>query len=346
MSDPRITKGDINAAARNRATLFLEPEFSKIMLDVYGARPVPLDINVHGETSICGYRIRRPLLDRFTLAPFNFQPVLADRNEEITDALIRLARNAGPNASAQIRLHHALSPEFACSRQLAQSEEIVETLLPLGADPIDIFGEFPKKQRWKFRKAQSDSAKSGVQVRRFEDEQSLREFYRLLVRAYQTKHRMIPQPYSLFQKLLALSRPRRGCHGYVAERIDTGELLGGIFVMRDEIQWNYGWAANAPSREAEALGLGTLLVGTAIAEAAEQGASVFSFGMSPLTHESLRSFKRNWGAQEHPVYTYYWREKPRPVDLHRDYAVAKMLIARVPTAVVRMAAPVAVRWLV
>jgi GNAT superfamily N-acetyltransferase len=156
---------------------------------------------------------------------------------------------------------------------------------------------------------------------------------------------MIPQPLSLMLDILRISNRSRNSIGYVAEH-ETGRILGGILVLRDETQWSYGWAANVTSPDVERLGLGTLLVGAAIADAAKSRVPVFSFGASPLTHEGLRAFKRGWGAEEHEVYDYHWREPPRRIDLHQGFELAKQVVSIAPIPLLKALSPVVVRLMV
>jgi hypothetical protein len=306
--------------------------------------PEPLGIDVEG-APIFAYRQSRPGRRRITLAPFNFQPILRDDGDRAMRAIIARAAQDGPKTGAVARLHHALPDETIAEFGLSLTAESVETLLalPKGADAA--MASLPQKQRWKFRKAQSGAVAQGVAVRRFSDGPTLRRFYAVLLRAYRDKHQMLPQPYAMFERLVAGSDAARRCFGYVAERTGSGEILGGIFIVMDESQWCYGWGANLPQAEAEAMDLGTLLIGTSILDAADEKAPVYSFGASPVSHELLRRFKRKWGGQEHPVLTYGWREELKPVDLHGGFGLAKAVLARMPLKALELISPHAVKWL-
>lgn len=335
---------DPNDLLALRASIYTEPQIVAAIGDIYGMTPEPLGLDVGG-AAISVYRQARLARRRITLAPFNFQPVLRDDGDRLTRAIIALAAQDGAKTSAVIRLHHALPDETVTELGLSSTAESVETLLALPKGADSALAVFPKKQRWEFKKAHSGASEKGVAVRRFSDDLTLKRFYAVLVRAYRDKHQMLPQPYAIFERLMARSGEGHGCFGYVAERMDSGEILGGIFVLRDETQWCYGWAANAPLAEVEAMDLGTLLVGTSILDAAEAGVPIFSFGASPLSHETLRRFKRKWGAQEHPVLTYGWREELKPVDLHNGFRLAKTVLGRMPLKALELISPYAVKWL-
>ena len=333
----------VNDRLAERATLFLEPAVIEVLSAVYGCEPLPLGLAHRGQ-SIHGFRIRRPFTDRVVLAPFNFQPIFRDRGEEIVEAIIAAARASGPRTSAVIRLHHRLADGVVARAGLAHAADCVETLLPLASGPDAVVAAFSQNQRRRWRKSVAGAERAAVRVRRFRDLATMRRLYGVLLKAYRDKHRMMPQPLLLFERLLSLPEGTRSCHGYVAEIEGRCEPAGGIVVTCDETQWSYGWGANDATYEH--LGLGTLLVGTAMLDAAQAGIPVFSFGVSPLTHESLRAFKRNWGAEEHLIHAYYRGERPRPVDLHRDFALAKRVVAMTPLPVLKAISPLAVRWLV
>jgi hypothetical protein len=335
---------DPNRLLALRAPIYTEPGIVAAIGQTYGMTPEPLGLAVEG-APVFAYRQSRPGRRRITLAPFNFQPILRDDGDRVLRAIIDRASQDGTGTGAVVRLHHALAPETIAEFGLSLTAESVETLLALPRGAEVAMAALPQKQRWKFRKAQSGAGAKGVVVRRFSDAPTLRRFYQVLLRAYRDKHRMLPQPYSIFERLLAESVGARRCFGYVAERDAGSEILGGILIMQDETQWCYGWGANAPHGDVEAMDLGTLLIGTSILDAAEAGAPLFNFGASPLSHETLRRFKRKWGGQEHPVLTYGWREELKPVDLHGGFGLAKAVLARMPLKALELISPHAVKWL-
>ena len=336
---------NVNETIPVRATLFLEPELIKVLTRVYGCKSHTLDVSYQGEP-VSAFRIKRPGTDRFCFAPFNFQPVFRDLASDITREIVATSKRINSRSTARVKLHHALPAEIVDELELKVASNTVETLLALNSSADVTYAALPKKQRWKLKTARANAAGAGVIVRQFNDETTLGRFYNIMLQAYRDKHQMIPQPYALLRDLLKLNNGKRCCNGYVAERRDNGEILGGIFLSKDEFQWSYAWAANLPNPDVEALGLGTLLVGQAICDAADAGALVFSFGVSPLSHITLRNFKRNWGAVEHPVYDYFYNEQPQVSDLHTDFRVIKKGLSITPLPIIRVASKLAVKWLV
>jgi hypothetical protein len=335
---------DPNSLLALRGSIYTEPRIVAAIGEIYGVTPAAMGIAVEG-APIFAYRQSWLARRRITLAPFNFQPVLRDDGDRVMRAIVARAGQDGPKTSAVVRLHHPLPAETIAEFGLGVTAESIETLLalPMGADAA--MAGLPQKQRWKLRKAQAGASGKGVAVRRFSDAPTLKRFYAVLVRAYRDKHQMLPQPYAIFERLMAGSGEGRGCFGYIAERTDNGEILGGIFILKDETQWCYGWGANASQAEAEAMDIGTLLIGASILDAAEERAPVYSFGASPVSHELLRRFKRKWGGQEHLVLTYGWREELKHVDLHNGYGLAKAVLGRMPLKALELISPHMVKWL-
>lgn len=340
----KATVSPLNESISARATLFLEPDLIDALASVYRCTPRKLAVT-YADQPVSAFHVKRPGTDRICFAPFNFQPVLRDLAPEIARAIVAMAKGTNLKSTARIKLHHILPVRIVDELDLKVASNSVETLLALKPQAEATIAALPKKQRWKLKTARADAAMAGVSVRRFTDEATLQHFYDIMLRAYRDKHRMIPQPYALLRNLLMLRNGKRSCDGYIAERKD-GKVLGGIFVEKDEFQWSYAWAANVPDPNVESLGLGTLLVGQVICDAADAGISLFSFGVSPLSHDTLRKFKRNWGAEEHLVYEYFWNEKPHLSDLHANFDLAKQVLSISPLSVIRAASSIAVRWLV
>lgn len=333
----------INERIRSRSLRFLEPAVTDILCRIYGLRPVPLGIDAIGY-ELYGYRIQRPFVDRFVLAPFNFQPVLPDLNDEIAATLVHRAREAGPKATSQIKLHHSLDPRTVSRLGLEENSASVETLVDLTGGETGMLANMRPRHRSKLRHTAKAAAAAGITVAPFRDQATLDDVFRVMLKAYRDKHHMIPQPASLFSRLMSLPDGAHACVGYAAREPSSDRVVGGIIILKDDHQWCYGWGAtDAAYADFE---IGTLLIGEAMFDAVRAGVPVFNLGASPKSHETLRRYKRGWGGGEHDIRTYYFREKPETIDLHEGYPLAKMVIKRAPLGLIRTAAPLAVRWLV
>jgi len=333
----------INDEVETRATLYLAPDVVAALAQVYRCKPLPLGVEWEGDP-IHAYRVRRPGTDRILLAPFNFQPILHGRAADIAKAVVSLAERSGPKTSARIKLHRPLDADLVSKLGLASSVDGMETLVRLDGGVDGVRARMRKRHRSKLGSVQRLAAEAQIAVRRFEDEETLGRFYRLMVKAYRDKHRMLAQPRSIFHHLLEAGGADSGMHGYAAVDQATGELAGGILMLTDQTQWCYGWGANR-ARYAD-LEVGTLLLSQAMSDAIRSGARVLSLGMSAVSQSGLRQYKRGWGGEEHEVHTYHFREPASSVDLHSDFAIAKRVIAMTPLPILRGLSPVAVRWLV
>lgn len=324
----------LNERLAVRGALFAAPWFSSLLADIYGTK---LTRVASGEGIAVAHIKTLPWRRRAMLAPFNFQPALRDDGERAARAVIGIAESVG--ASAVIRLHHALAPACVSALGLDAVSDSVESLVDLTGGFEAVVARARPRRRSQMRQSQAACSAQGVVVGPAESSADFDAYFDVMQRAYRDKHRMITQPRALFARMFARADAARL---YIA-RDRGGAVMGGIFVLMDETQWLYGWGANDPA--GEALGLTSVLLARAMEDAAEK-VSLFSLGASPLTHETLRQFKRSWGAQEHNLLTYHWKEPARAVDLHSGFPLARTLIGYTPLPVLSLASRVAVRWLV
>lgn len=331
----------LNDAMAERATAFVVPEFRDAIVRTYGCEALTLAVSCRG-FPLPAYRIKRPWKKEVTLAPYNFQPVLRDRNEDIIRCLIGATRRFGTSWSAKARLHHKLAQRTIDELGLTCTQENVETLVSLSGGVEAIVTRMHPRQRTKWRRAVDQRA--DLVISSFADDLALRQFYRLMARTYRDKHRMIPQPFDWFRRLTAQALAPRHVRTYAVCDRRTSRFLGGIVVITDPVQWCYAWGATDQTDGHR--DLSTLLIGSAMQDAAAAGATVFSLGASPISHKSLRQFKRCWGGEEHPVLTYYWHQVPKEVDLYAGFPLAKAVVARAPLWVLRRASALAVKVLV
>lgn len=319
--------------------MFLEPAIQDVLQHVYRCQAFALPITFGG-SPVPAYRIERPWKKQFTLAPFNFQPVLRDVSADLARVIVGLARDAG--GSARIRLHHRLDPRLETSLGLTRTENLVETLVSLSGGFDAVVARMQPRLRGKWRKICAAADKE-LAVEIFRDTPALREFHRLLVRTYRDKHHMLAQPLELFRRLLAMAPGPRTAFGYGVRHRERGDLLGGIFILADEGQWCYAWGATL--QDAGYSDLSTLLIGIAMRDAAAAGSAVFSLGASPVSHENLRRFKRSWSGEEHPVLSYHWGEPAAEEDLHQGYPLARAMVAHAPLWLLTTLSGPAVKWL-
>ena len=335
--------GEVNARFDRRGLFYCDDALAAALAEIYGLTAVPLPLN-DPAGPVHAYRVKRPGTSRIILAPFNFQPVLAPRNEEIVRRIVRLAEGGPVGTSARVKLHHRLSDDLVGELGLSCASDGIETLVSLEGGGDAVMARMRPRHRSKLRAVRGACAAAELTVVPFSEGQNLEAFYRILVEAYRDKHAMLPQPFSLFRALCRHDTGTRRAVGYAAVDRTSGEMAGGIIVLRDELQWCYAWGANRAA--SASLEIGTYLIGHALDEAVAAGAAVFSLGLSAASQDDLRRYKRGWGGEEHEVLSYGWREEVRAVDLHRDFALMRKVLRVMPTSLIRAVSPLAVRWLV
>ncbi|WP_449257003.1 GNAT family N-acetyltransferase [Bosea sp. (in: a-proteobacteria)] len=337
------TSGGINARFDQRGFFYCDDALATTLARIYGLTVQPLLLNDPAGPAHA-YWIKRPGTSRVVLAPFNFQPVLAPKNEEIVRQIIGLAERGQAGTTARIKLHHPLADTLIGEFGLSCVLDGIETLVSLEGGTEGVVRRMRPRHRTKLRAVREACSAAGLTVQPFSDERSLEIFYRILVEAYRDKHAMLPQPFSLFRALLRHNTGVRRSIGYAAINQISGEMAGGIIVLQDEQQWCYAWGANRAS--SANLEVGTYLIGHALDEAIAAGARIFSLGMSAASQDDLRRYKRGWGGEEHEVLSYGWREHVRTIDLHRDFALARKMLRLTPKSLIKAISPLVVRWLV
>lgn len=335
--------GGINTRFKRRGLIYCDPGLARALAGIYGLKAEELRL-AEPAGPVSAFRVSRPGASRVILAPFNFQPVLALRNEQIVREIVRLAEQGPAGTTARIKLHHSLPDSIIAELGLSSSVDGVETLVSLEGGREAVMARMRPRHRSKLRAVRRGCDEAGLDIVRFGDDERLEAFYRIMVAAYRDKHAMLPQPLSLFRTLCRHEAGRRRAFGYAAVDRASGKMAGGVIVLQDEEQWCYGWGANRSA--CASLEIGTHLIGHALEEAIAAGAAVFSLGMSSASQEDLRRYKRGWGGEEHDVLTYGWREQVHSIDLHRDFALAREVLRRMPVSVIRAVSPLAVKWLV
>jgi hypothetical protein len=146
----------------------------------------------------------------------------------------------------------------------------------------------------------------GVTVTSSNDKHDLKAFYGLFVKTSQ-KHGVPPQPYRAFDIMWDVMKPRGMLHLFIArfEKTIVNALLVVSFkdiVTALYIGTDYRFLRYQPVK---------LTYWTAIRWACESGNRFFDLGVTHVNNESLRWFKRSFGAAEHPVtYAYCPQDGP------------------------------------
>jgi len=139
--------------------------------------------------------------------------------------------------------------------------------------------------------------RQGVTVRFGTDLESVRAYYRLHCRT-RTKHGAPPQPFKFFQTLC--EHVLQPGHSFVALAMHNNEPIAGAVLFQFARKAIYKFSAS-DERHKELCGP-TAVISQAVRKLAESGITELNFGITSLSNEGLRRFKRNWGAEEYFVY--------------------------------------------
>jgi FemAB-related protein (PEP-CTERM system-associated) len=120
----------------------------------------------------------------------------------------------------------------------------------------------------------------------------------------------------------------------------AGRPVAAAFLLRDRSRIEVPWASSL--REHNASGVNMLLYWSLLEQAVQSGCREFDFGRSSRDSGTWR-FKKQWGAQERPLYWHYWLAPGRPIPgLRTDnpkFALAIRLWQRLPVAVANLIGP-------
>ena len=163
----------------------------------------------------------------------------------------------------------------------------------------------------------------GIQVYQSSSQEDLDQWFRVLMRLYRDKHRMITQPKSLFQRLFDCPEFTKL---FIAKKED--KVIGGILILFDSNRWDYCWGAVVP--EFTKFGVSSLIINEAIVGAIEAGASTFGFGSSSPTDKNLLEFKSKWGCDEISMFYHYWNHRPNNIDLSNDFQLIRNAFPYIP----------------
>lgn len=255
--------------------------------------------------------------------PFNFYPPLSGQKnaQAAVCQLISIAKEAGSKYYVEYKTQDLLPQTFVEEHALAKIPFSVTSELILQGSMNEQRRLYKNRHRTKVNRALRNE--EGFEISTANDSKSLREWYDLLVRLYRDKHRMICQPFKLFQNLLQL----KDCATLLIVK-HNGEIIGGLFLLHDKNRWDYSWGAMKSGYEKT--GANTLLLDSAIGHALNAGAKRFGFGSSSPSDEKLMFFKQRWGCEERMVYAYYWNHNPRPIDLNQNFGLARRVYSLLP----------------
>lgn len=194
-----------------------------------------------------------------------------------------------------------------------------------------------KNHRQNIRKERNKAFRNGIEVTIGGGIGELRKFYDVLARQYVRDHKMLFQPFSLYERLLS---------GGFAELIvakQDQKVVGGMFCLRDGEVFHYNWGARMACSN---MNIGTLLIDHAVHFAVAKGFRYFDFGSTPLTDNDLYQFKMKWGCENHMVHKYFSLAAMKEFDLNESYGSLRTLYSKTPVPIAKVVMPFVVPLLV
>lgn len=172
-------------------------------------------------------------------------------------------------------------------------------VIDLESDVAAIESRLHSSARRAIRKAERE----GLTVRRANDIESMRRFYRLMVLT-RRKHGLLPQPWRFFENIHRHLFSTGAGHLLLAEwrgRPVAGDLL---LRFRDELLYKF----NASDPRFLHLRPNNLLLWQAICTGSQLGCRTLDLGRCEEGNEGLRRFKLLWGSREERLSYYYFPE--------------------------------------
>ncbi len=321
---------------REDATIYHDPRWGRVMQRAYGNLPFYLTASRRQRVvGILQLVAQKSLLfgsHMCSLPYFDAAGILAD-DEAARDALLRQVR----------QMMSVCRSDWAELRQLGQmgsslpvrTDKVTMWLdLPAGADAM--WNALKTKVRTKVRKAQ----KADLSVQHGAGE-LLGDFVAVYAR---TMRDLGSPPHSagFFRRILEAFG--QAVRIFV---VRSGRApLAAAFTLTDRGAFRVPWSGS--DRRFRRLGANRLLYWTMLAHAAEAGAPRFDFGRSTRGSGTYQ-FKREWGAQEVPLYWHYLlpegRELPQLRPDSRKYRLLVSCWKRLPVALARLLGPRLIRKL-
>lgn len=205
---------------------------------------------------------------------------------------------------------------------------------------IDLSQEanYSKNHKQNIKRNSNKCSRNDIKIVKSGEVSDLRKFYNhVLSVMYIDKHKMVFQPWSLYQKLFEAGF----FEFFVAKKGE--DVLGGLLCIKDGDLLHYNWGA---SLNYENIALGTVLIYHAIEFARERGYKYFDLGATALSDNHLHDFKMKWGGVNYPVYEHYTLIKPDHIDLNKSYQFARNVYACFPKPFLRWLMPRIIPWLV
>jgi lipid II:glycine glycyltransferase (peptidoglycan interpeptide bridge formation enzyme) len=271
-----------------------------LLTKLYGYPLVPLT-TTDAAGQITGmlplYRVQSPLTGkRYVSLPFSDHcPLLTvdpSDAQTLLDQAITLAQKA-----RYLELRGGCNDLLAGHSNLIESNLYVRWLLPLHADPHNVWTGLHKPVQRQIKKAQ----KLGVHVRFARKRTEMEQYYRLHLLT-RMKHGMPAQPQRFFLALWDALVAENAVQLLLAEYEET--VIAGMILLTAGSTVKYAYGAS--DEQFLQLAPNNLLLWTAITWGCAQGYRTLDLGRTARDNQGLMEFKRRWGASEERLPYYYY----------------------------------------
>ena len=327
---------DAYLARKDGATLLHDPRWGLVMREAYGNRPTYLTARRGGEVAgVLQLVLQKSLLfgtHLSSLPYFDAAGILAD-DDAAVDALVAEAaavRDETRAAWVELRHEHPLPGDLPCR------DDKLTLRLALPADADALWESFKPKVRNQVRKAERE----GLSIHG-DGEATLDEFHAVYCR---TMRDLGSPPHS--RRFFEIIRAHFGDAVRLFAVREGEATLAASFTLTDAAAMRVPWAAaDWRFRERNA---NMLLYWGMLKDGCERGAPRFDFGRSTRDSGTHR-FKKQWGAEEVPLYWQYLMAEGRDLpDLRPESAKYRFLTGvwrRLPVFAARLIGPHIIRKL-
>jgi len=310
------------------------PKFKKILCSVYKLK----EIDIFPDQDLCllcPFFISRKCFKKNIVfnMPFNFyySPNLGEYETMFFENITQYSEKSGKNVIVK-----SLA-DYKNDRRIISC---LNSFLTLDFDTYEsYFKSLSKSFRQNIRTARN-KLDLNAEIREISSQVELKRFYKTMSVLYVDKHKMVFQPFALFEQLVRTGLAK--ILAYVDN--DNGKVLSAIVFIFDNNIIHYCWGISDPLYYRYSLN--TLLVDELIKNCIDRRFRYIDFGSTPTSDDNLLFFKEKWGCSHHPVYHYYSLHKPVEVDLNQSYLWARNIYSKLPKQFIRLMMPKVIPWLV
>ena len=284
------------------STIFHHSAWARVLMDIYGRTPDYFILeNENSEISAAApfFWIKSPLTGKrlVSLPRSEFCYPLAYHEDDLGAILAEVCAAIDGNRGAYLEIRGWGKSGIPEELGLKEYPYYLTHSVMLDGDLQDVRARMSRNGRYNLRYAE----KSPVTVRTGQDENDLKEFYRLTM-STRSRLNLLPQPYRFFRSIyqhLIISG-----HGYLLLAELNGKIIAAnmYFCFRDTVTHEF----NAQDRDYFEYRPNYSLIWTAMGLACQNSYRCYNFGRTHPENQQLAAFKRNWGSEEKTLPYYYY----------------------------------------